>query len=174
MSSCVTCLRTIAAIFSLSTPTGFVTDTPSFWKIFTWAFETFAFFSDREAVCLFPLASPSGSRKPLASPEAPEAPEAPEPYGLIDEYVDDLLGIPPEERPSWQRPSWHQTGSSMDVPEMVLQDGSRAPALPAENRALQTPTPYLEGVLNGWAAIDRPVESEVREPAPKRRADRPS
>jgi hypothetical protein len=29
----------------------------------------------------------------------------------------------------------------MDVPEMVLQDGSRAPALPAsENRASQTPT----------------------------------
>eukprot|EP00435_Cladocopium_sp_Y103_P071794 s10_g38.t1 len=110
-------------------------------------------------------------------PTEPEAPEAPEPYGLIDEYVDDLLGIPPEERPSWQRPSWHQTGSSMDVPEMVLQDGSRALALPAaESRASQTPTPYLEGVLNGWAAIDRPVESkEVRdEPAPKRRADRPS
>lgn len=118
-------------------------------------------------------ALPPPRSKPLTEPEAPEAPE---PYGLIDEYVDDLLGIPPEERPSWQRPSWHQTGSSMDVPEMVLQDGSRAPALPAsENRASQTPTPYLEGVLNGWAAIDRPVESEVRdEPAPKRRADRPS
>ena len=82
-------------------------------------------------------ALPSRS-KPLT--EASEAPEASEPYGLIDEYVDDLLGIPPEERPSWQRPSWHQTGSSMDVPEMVLQDGSRAPALPAENRASQTPT----------------------------------
>jgi hypothetical protein len=83
-------------------------------------------------------ALPPPRSKPLTEPEAPEAPE---PYGLIDEYVDDLLGIPPEERPSWQRPSWHQTGSSMDVPEMVLQDGSRAPALPAsENRASQTPT----------------------------------
>ena len=27
----------------------------------------------------------------------------------------------------------------------------------------QLPRPYLEGVLNGWAAIDRPVESEVRD-----------
>ena len=39
------------------------------------------------------------------------------------------------------------------------------------------PRPYLEGVLNGWAAIDRPEgeSTHVRdEPAPKRRVERPS
>ena len=74
-------------------------------------------------------------------PKPVEAPDEPEPYGLLDEYVDDLLGIPPEERPSWQRPSWQQTGSSMDVPHMVLQDGSRGP-VPATEKRSETPTQH--------------------------------
>eukprot|EP00438_Fugacium_kawagutii_P021888 Skav219753 [mRNA] locus=scaffold569:223301:224872:- [translate_table: standard] len=98
-------------------------------------------------------------------------PKQDEPYGLLDEYVDDLLGIPLEERPSWQRPSWKQTGSSVDVPEMVLHDGSRGPALQSE--AQSQPTPYLEGVLNDWAAIDAEDPIPMRDgPAPKRRVDR--
>ena len=74
-------------------------------------------------------------------PKPVESPDEPEPYGLLDEYVDDLLGIPPEERPSWQRPSWQQTGSSMDVPHMVLQDGSRGP-VPATEKRSETPTQH--------------------------------
>mmetsp|Transcript_7584 Transcript_7584/g.9413 ORF Transcript_7584/g.9413 Transcript_7584/m.9413 type:complete len:169 (+) Transcript_7584:55-561(+) len=105
----------------------------------------------------------------------PPEPKEPEPYGLIDEYVDDLLGIPQEERPSWQRPSWQQTGSSMDVPKMVLQDGSRGPAagVPGKQQT-SMPTPYMEGVLNGWAAIDRPEVDSTIQPAPKRRVDKSS
>ncbi|CAE7838230.1 Eif3g [Symbiodinium necroappetens] len=118
-----------------------------------------------------------------------------EAYGLLDEYVDDLLGIPWQDRPvSWSRPSWQETAhaSGMSMPEMVMEDGSRGPALqtlPPRENLLSTATatssgeplqpvlatPYLAGVLNGWAEIDRSaVDAKVvrDSPAPKRRADK--
>ncbi|CAE7232322.1 unnamed protein product [Symbiodinium natans] len=131
----------------------------------------------------------ASQNSPQSSPDSQEA------YGLLDEYVDDLLGIPPKDRPvSWSRPSWQETAlaSGMsEMPEMVLEDGSRGPALPSlplretlqsepasSSREPAQPvpaTPYLAGVLNGWAVIDRSAVDPkvVRDiPAPKRRADK--
>ena len=73
-----------------------------------------------------------------------------EPYGLLDEYVDDLLGIPLDERPnSSQRATWQAT-----APQMVLEDGSRGPATLPKPDGSSASTPYLAGVLNEWATVE--------------------
>ena len=98
-----------------------------------------------------------------------------EPYDLLDEYVDDLLGIPIEERTTSQRPSWQATS-----PQIVLEDGSRAPAT-APTAGAKPSTPYLAGVINEWATIDKKQKplgtlepTETRDgPAPKRRVEKP-
>jgi len=53
-----------------------------------------------------------------------------EPYGLMDEYVDNLLGTPAEERPSdWRRPSIEKTQAALrgQAPQIIYSDGRRAP-----------------------------------------------
>ena len=74
-----------------------------------------------------PMAQTQPGVEPLEALQASPSQET-EAYGLLDEYVDDLLGIPQKDRPvSWSRPSWQETAASM--PKMVLEDGSRGPAL---------------------------------------------
>ena len=87
-----------------------------------------------------------------------------EAYGLLDEYVDDLLGIPWQDRPgAWSRPSWQETAraSGMSMPEMVMEDGSRGPALqtlPPRENLLSTgaatssgePLPPVPATFRGW------------------------
>mmetsp|Transcript_26702 Transcript_26702/g.50173 ORF Transcript_26702/g.50173 Transcript_26702/m.50173 type:complete len:209 (-) Transcript_26702:82-708(-) len=139
-------------------------------------------------------AAAGGVERTTVQPSAPSSPSEAEDYGLLDEYVDDLLGIPPQDRPAvWTRPSWQETAASLTsaVPAMVLQDGSKGPALAAlparegdrvnggqlsQTRQEPLPaTPYLAGVLTGWAEIDRSaVESKVvrESPAPKKRVEK--
>eukprot|EP00931_Biecheleriopsis_adriatica_P094940 TRINITY_DN68572_c0_g1_i1.p1 TRINITY_DN68572_c0_g1~~TRINITY_DN68572_c0_g1_i1.p1 ORF type:complete len:284 (+),score=46.44 TRINITY_DN68572_c0_g1_i1:93-854(+) len=131
-----------------------------------------------------------------------------EPYGVMDDYVDDLLGIPKKDRPAgWKAPSLNETEASLGktVPKIIYQDGRRAPLpnLPQRERVaqqefsqsrttkpadasggLKSSTPYMSGVLSGWATIDSAKETpEMKRevdvvvargnaPAPKRRAER--
>lgn len=117
------------------------------------------------------------------------------PYGLLDEYVDDLLGIPLKDRPKdWKRPSINDSEAALKaaVPHIVYSDGRRGPperAAPQRESRTAKSSPYLNGVLTGWASIDKDVVApkvvdEHHEavpstvlagsvtPAPKRRADR--
>ncbi|CAJ1370650.1 unnamed protein product [Effrenium voratum] len=110
--------------------------------------------------------------------EARQEQDPEEPYGLLDEYVDDLLGIPAKDRPSWQRPSWKETQGDLSakVPQMVREDGSRGPALATPEKLPSSS--YMAGVLSGWAAIDSDkVTTDAKDakegPAPKRRVERP-
>eukprot|EP00930_Biecheleria_cincta_P038683 TRINITY_DN26569_c0_g1_i1.p1 TRINITY_DN26569_c0_g1~~TRINITY_DN26569_c0_g1_i1.p1 ORF type:complete len:238 (+),score=64.91 TRINITY_DN26569_c0_g1_i1:111-824(+) len=105
-----------------------------------------------------------------------------QPYGLMDEYMDDLLGIDKKDRDSnWKRPSLQETESALrELPQIVYQDGSKGPShsrmprkeiLVEENASKvekkgsgSTPaaTPYLSGVLNNWAEIDSSSKVETQ------------
>ncbi|CAJ1370651.1 unnamed protein product [Effrenium voratum] len=91
--------------------------------------------------------------------EARQEQDPEEPYGLLDEYVDDLLGIPAKDRPSWQRPSWKETQGDLSakVPQMVREDGSRGPALATPEKL---PSSWL-GTL--WGSLYRHLHEKTRE-----------
>jgi len=118
----------------------------------------------------------------------PAAEEDDEAYGLLDEYVDDLLGIPQARRPNdWKRPSIKDTEASLQgaTPQIIFGDGRRGPPkeamppreslqeelgpmeVPRDQRPSLVPppgataaagargsTPYMSGVITGWASID--------------------
>lgn len=123
-----------------------------------------------------------------------------QPYGLMDEYMDDLLGIDKKERDSnWKRPSLQETETSLrEAPQIVYEDGSKGPMnsrMPRKETLVEekenaskldkkgVPTAYLSGVLNDWADVDSTKKAQAQtvqstqvgrdtrdRPAPKRKA----
>lgn len=125
-------------------------------------------------------------------------------YDILDDYVDNLLGIPKADRPSgWQRPSVADTEKALPrpAPQIIYSNGTRGPpvqALPPRqapnvqeasrakdgSSAASAPgkaSPFLNGVIGGWAGIDAEskdtatngVSARVADgtgPAPKRKA----
>jgi len=80
-------------------------------------------------------------------------------YGLLDEYVDDLLGIPDAQRPnSWQRPSMAETEASLKgtMPHIIFGDGRSGPPV--------GPKPVREGLVEAEAVTPTKV-SDGRRPS---------
>ncbi|CAE8599661.1 unnamed protein product [Polarella glacialis] len=116
-----------------------------------------------------------------------------EPYGLMDDYVDDLLGIPKNKRSG---PTLRAPGAALQgaVPQIIFGDGTRGvpeKAMPRMDKfaeeapgfepsdleqavVLESASPYMAGVLGDWASIDKTlVKTQVAQqagPAPKRKA----
>ena len=118
------------------------------------------------------VAPPAGA---AVGPRAKQE-EEDEPYGLLDEYMDDILGIPAGQRPAnWQRPTLSDTAASM--PQIIFADGRKAPmdgelprkenvaewdldgeAAPSAPGPGSSPPPYISGLLKNWAAVDQEGE----------------
>merc|ERR1712217_171385 len=93
-------------------------------------------------------------------------------YDILDDYVDDLLGIQSKDRPAdWKRPAVEETEKSLpNAPHIIYSNGTRGPPAQAApptmqamlsghdasgNAAAPAPAnPYLNGVIGGWASID--------------------
>lgn len=112
-----------------------------------------------------------------------------EPYGVLDEYVDDLLGTPLQERPAeWQQPSQDQTEAELpkSVPNIIYADGRKGPVSQdepqrstavskSENPQEPNKANLLEGVIKEWATVDASVIKTTvvtkTAPSPKRKAN---
>eukprot|EP00929_Paragymnodinium_shiwhaense_P007525 TRINITY_DN111443_c0_g1_i1.p1 TRINITY_DN111443_c0_g1~~TRINITY_DN111443_c0_g1_i1.p1 ORF type:complete len:240 (-),score=53.79 TRINITY_DN111443_c0_g1_i1:148-867(-) len=118
-------------------------------------------------------------------------------YGAMDDYIDDLLGTPLEDRPAHSA-SFRQQNTAQAAEaalaakfnaEIIYADGRRGPAeelRPADPNQedgqvapSMSSSPFFENVITGWASIDKEsanqqaldtkVASDLR-PAPKRKA----
>jgi len=129
-----------------------------------------------------PLPTPSAAAMRYAAKMGVALPthDEAEPYTALDNYVDDLLGIPPDERAAhWERPSDATVLSAM--PEAIRKSsGPKPPSMPQEDDPLddnlqkELVTPYFSNVIGGWASIDAEVLKDTTAnstTAPKRAAE---
>lgn len=103
-----------------------------------------------------------------------------EEYGVLDEYMDDLLGTPMKDRPQeWQQPSKDQTGAALPAatPNIIFADGRKGPLEDTAQRKklMISENPQESGagtnnilgeVIGGWASIDKAVVEPQAAAAP--------
>lgn len=142
-------------------------------------------------------------QKHLLATGVPPPSQEEEPYGLLDDYVDDLLGVRAQDRPAdWQRPDMadpqFQDAIRGMTPQIIFADGTKGPPprpMPTPERMLETytmpdefaykppsdakpnvVTPLLDGVLTRWANVDAnavPVKKGDVVPTAKKRVQPP-
>lgn len=138
------------------------------------------------SVAAMRAAARAGVPLPLAGEREEEA------YGLLDEYVDDLLGVPEAQRPSDRKRPAAEASFRGTTPDIIYNDGRRGPPLqsmpgleedspakvPADPRPSLVPPPgskaapktsdeFMSGVIHGWASIDAvPKAADPRLEAP--------
>mmetsp|Transcript_24367 Transcript_24367/g.56627 ORF Transcript_24367/g.56627 Transcript_24367/m.56627 type:complete len:303 (+) Transcript_24367:81-989(+) len=118
-------------------------------------------------------AAQAGVPLPLAGDEDDE-------YGHVDNYVDDLLGTPMKDRPEeWRNRSIEaaaEAALSAEMPNIIFANGRKGPPLEAKpemprlkeqepiemsypdpSQLSTQVSPYLNGVLTGWATVDLPA-----------------
>merc|ERR1712070_451230 len=110
-----------------------------------------------------------------------------ETYGYLDDYVDNLLGIPQQDRGAdaldFQKNRDAEAPlpeSSLPKPNIIYADGRKGPAeseVQPKKVSSEASQKLMGGVINGWASLDAEViETKVAEDgkaAPKRKAERP-
>lgn len=77
----------------------------------------------------------------------PSTKEEDEKYGFIDEYIDDLLGVPPSKRPAdWKRPTASETEAALRglPPSIIYEDGRHGPPREVIMRPREYEHEYLQ------------------------------